>query len=266
MVKVQRAGIGHYYCSPDWTWKVAGHRNYDLWLVAAGRGFLITEANEYTLQRGDCFLIPPAFPLFAGHDPQHPLEVFAAHFDIEFPSTDFENLPFHAAMRDPAFQEGLLGRLVADAQKGQLESANLWLKAALEEYATSARLPPNAETGPSWHFSIIANICETILKAPEHPWRVRQLAAQAHLSPDHFSRVFTQEQGISPQSFILTARLEKAKTLLIGSSHPIGRVAELAGYESLYYFSRHFKNRTGLSPSRYRQKWLSSSPKSSIAS
>lgn len=257
MLQIQAAAGGHHFCSADWTWKVAGHPDYDLWLVVAGRGFLITEEKEYSLRRGDCFLIPPDFPLFAGHDPHQPLEVFSCHFLFGSAPPPPEDLPLYACMREPTFQESLFRRLLGDTQRGRLDSANLWLTAAVEEHQAAARLQAGVPAGRSWHFSVIENLSHAILASPEHPWQVRRLAAKAHLSPDHFSRLFSRQQGISPQEFIVSARLEYAKNLLLGSSHAIGRVAELAGYESLYYFSRHFKGRMGLSPSRYRRQWLS---------
>ena len=67
---------------------------------------------------------------------------------------------------------------------------------------------------------------------------VEDLAAQLHVSPEHFCRLFRRLQGMPPRAFITRTRIEAAQSLLLTSSHSITRIAELLGYESPFYFSR----------------------------
>ena len=54
-----------------------------------------------------------------------------------------------------------------------------------------------------------------------------------------------------PRQWIVAQRIQQASHLLIDSDLPINRIAELYGYDSLYFFSRQFKQVTGLSPRAY---------------
>jgi AraC-like DNA-binding protein len=84
--------------------------------------------------------------------------------------------------------------------------------------------------------------------------RLENLADQAYLSPEYFSKVFKQLTAQTPIEFVNTQRLDKAKHLLTTSTLPITDIAFRTGFHDLNYFSRRFKKNTGLTPGKYRKK------------
>jgi AraC family transcriptional regulator, arabinose operon regulatory protein len=82
---------------------------------------------------------------------------------------------------------------------------------------------------------------------------VRELARETGYSPDHFSRVFKQVTGQTPQALKVQARLERARQLLTESSLSISMIANALGYEDVFFFSRQFKEKTGRTPTAYRK-------------
>ena len=58
---------------------------------------------------------------------------------------------------------------------------------------------------------------------------------------------------MSPQQFTIEARMRNARSLLIDSGYTIAEIASLCGYSDIYFFSRHFKQRHGITPSIFRQ-------------
>ena len=48
------------------------------------------------------------------------------------------------------------------------------------------------------------------------------------------------------------SRMNHARALLAATSLPVSEIASQCGYESNIYFSRHFKKKTGMTPSEYR--------------
>ena len=48
-------------------------------------------------------------------------------------------------------------------------------------------------------------------------------------------------------------KLNQAKSLLLGTDMPVKIIAFETGFESIYHFSKVFKEKTGSSPSQYRQ-------------
>lgn len=78
-----------------------------------------------------------------------------------------------------------------------------------------------------------------------------ELCAGASVSESHLRRMFRQETGRSPMQYLNDLRIAQAKNMLLHGDVSVGEVAEFCGYSSLFYFSRDFKNKTGLPPSRY---------------
>ncbi|OXS54036.1 hypothetical protein B1A99_27770 [Cohnella sp. CIP 111063] len=93
-------------------------------------------------------------------------------------------------------------------------------------------------------------------------FNVADLAASLHMSYGHLCRVYRQRTGITLIERMNRLRLEKAAALLREPSPPlIKEVAEIAGFPDLYYFSKAFKKRFGVSPASYRkQHGLGDSP------
>lgn len=68
-----------------------------------------------------------------------------------------------------------------------------------------------------------------------------------------------QETGLSPQELIHRYIIELAKTRLLSTQMNISELAYSLGFEYPQYFSRLFKNKTGLSPLDFRRQWSSAS-------
>jgi len=80
-----------------------------------------------------------------------------------------------------------------------------------------------------------------------------QIAENMYLSPFYISKIFKSETGDTPIRHLINIRLEKAKELLeSGYEGSIQEVAATVGYDDAYHFSKLFKKRFGISPSRVR--------------
>lgn len=70
----------------------------------------------------------------------------------------------------------------------------------------------------------------------------------------YFSRIFTKYTGVSPQKYLVTYRLERAKALLASGNYTVGEVASSVGYDDIFAFSKIFKKKYGVSPSQVKNK------------
>ncbi|HTF28027.1 MAG TPA: helix-turn-helix transcriptional regulator, partial [Flavitalea sp.] len=66
-------------------------------------------------------------------------------------------------------------------------------------------------------------------------------------------KAFKNYTGIAPHKYLLQLRIEKAKMLLSGHAISIKEIALRLNFESAFYFSRLFKEKTGVSPELYRK-------------
>lgn len=81
-----------------------------------------------------------------------------------------------------------------------------------------------------------------------------RLADEAHLSKFHFARVFQEATGRSPWSYVVEARIRKAKALLEEDDLPLSQVALEAGFCDQSHLTKAFKKAEGKTPGQYRQK------------
>jgi two-component system response regulator YesN len=88
---------------------------------------------------------------------------------------------------------------------------------------------------------------------PDSQLRLENIAQQVHVTPSHLSRIFKRSEGINVSDYITQKRIERAASLLLGTSESISYVSEQVGYASPYYFSACFKKVTGMTPSDYRK-------------
>jgi AraC-like DNA-binding protein len=86
------------------------------------------------------------------------------------------------------------------------------------------------------------------------PLDVPALARAAYMSPAHFSRQFRAAFGETPYSYLMTRRIERAKTLLRRGDMSVTDVCMAVGCTSLGSFSTRFTELVGESPSAYRAR------------
>lgn len=78
------------------------------------------------------------------------------------------------------------------------------------------------------------------------------LADKYHFNHSYLTRIFKKQKGQSPLKLINSLRIEDAKELLLNPELSIREISEMLGFSDQHYFSRSFKNSTGLSPNEYR--------------
>ncbi|HET6529373.1 MAG TPA: helix-turn-helix transcriptional regulator [Actinoplanes sp.] len=86
------------------------------------------------------------------------------------------------------------------------------------------------------------------------PLDVPALAQAAFMSPAHFSRQFRAAYGETPYSYLMTRRIERAKTLLRRGDLSVTDVCMAVGCTSLGSFSARFTELVGETPSAYRAR------------
>ena len=86
------------------------------------------------------------------------------------------------------------------------------------------------------------------------PLDVPALARTALMSSAHFSRRFREVYSETPYSYLLTRRIERAKTLLRRGDLSVTDVCFTVGWSSLGSFSARFTQIVGESPSNYRAR------------
>ncbi|SDY84841.1 Helix-turn-helix domain-containing protein [Tessaracoccus flavus] len=79
------------------------------------------------------------------------------------------------------------------------------------------------------------------------------MAASAHFSRFHLSRLLREHLGFPLRDFLAALRVERGIEALV-AGHDVIRSQVEAGHESASSFSRSFARHTGMAPSRYRDQ------------
>ena len=87
----------------------------------------------------------------------------------------------------------------------------------------------------------------------EEQFSLQEVADQLHVSPQHLSRVFRREAGITFMEHVTRLRIRRASELLAQKEIKIYEIAEQIGYANQHYFSSAFKKVLGVSPMEYRR-------------
>ncbi|PTM87584.1 AraC family transcriptional regulator [Streptomyces sp. VMFN-G11Ma] len=86
------------------------------------------------------------------------------------------------------------------------------------------------------------------------PLDMSALARTALMSAGHFQRSFRDAYGETPYSYLMTRRVERAKTLLRRGDLTVTEVCMEVGCTSLGSFSARFTELVGETPSSYRAR------------
>ncbi|KPN97707.1 ABC transporter substrate-binding protein [Lysinibacillus sp. ZYM-1] len=101
--------------------------------------------------------------------------------------------------------------------------------------------------------NVSSQIKAYIEKNYAQPLTLESIAKALRYSPSHLSIQFKQQIGCSPIEYLIQLRIEKASVLLEQTNASLRDIAMGVGYSDVYYFSRLFKKRVGVSPTKFRQ-------------
>ena len=103
----------------------------------------------------------------------------------------------------------------------------------------------------------IANVIEkarfAMRNKVDSQFDLETFAAENNIGYSYFRRMFKNFTGISPRQYYLQLKIMRAKELLLSTDKNIKEISYELGFESIYYFSRFFKKKTGTTPSEFRK-------------
>lgn len=247
-------------CPREWSWDTGKFlKDFDIWMILNGRGSLQTEGGVFNLNPGDCFVFHPGKRYIGQHDPDNPLTVIFIHFSFVDDTgialqLDEPYIPrLYRKINHSPFFLALLDRVLTSYrdEHGKNE-ADSWLKVLFYEISRYDTTKEYSQYERE-KYSEMNQLCDEIIHKPGYPWNIDEMAQRLSYSKDHFIRLFKRFKGMTPNEFIIRVRIDAAKAYLTSSSLSIAQIAYMVGWGEVSYFSRQFKQRTGISPMQYRK-------------
>lgn len=145
----------------------------------------------------------------------------------------------------------LLGRVPQPTDRLFVDGMQAALAAHLVGNYTIDRWQP-PERAPSLDAKRLNRVIDFIEARLDIDIALDDLAAEACLSPFHFSRLFREATGLSPHRFVTDRRVQAAKEKLALAHSSFVEIALDTGFGSQANFIRVFRKATGLTPGQYR--------------
>lgn len=82
---------------------------------------------------------------------------------------------------------------------------------------------------------------------------LKSLACELGINPSYLSVLFKNELQMNYSEYLLSVRMEHAKKMLRQRDRNLSQIANAVGYDRVSYFSKLFRNYTGLKPAEYRR-------------
>lgn len=248
--------------------------DFTFWFFFQGSGELITaDGKILPLREGTCLCMKPGMVLEVRQTGNDLLGDYYFHLDFSIagkvlPVREWPKLPFHSEIVHITFFSQVAGRILRllngpfisgkHPSKADFKEAELLMKCLLMELARNeCEIQQLSQADISRHQErVLSRVLSKLYDNPTHFHSVSDMAHAAGYSASHFRTLCVALTGKPPSEILIRARIERAKDLLIRSDLTVGMIAEQLSYENIYYFSRQFKDITGMPPSTYRQSLM----------
>lgn len=236
---------------------------YSIHIVKEGHLWFRTGQEEYELQRGDLFcMIPGTIYEYGISNVVKPLRLQWLAIDGTKVNNLFDQLLHNStnqavhrdvSQRIPYLFEQVFTHLKQKNVRNELKIFSVLFDAFSELMQQNER----SETKnidlhqPLWLEKSISFMSMHY----KEDLSVKQVAEWLGMSRTHFSQYFTKHKSISPSRYIESLRIHEAKNLLQEQHLSITEIALSVGFQDLYSFSRAFKRRTGMTPTKYRLRY-----------
>lgn len=173
-----------------------------------------------------------------------------------------DSLRYLAGVRDDLIQQigvTLLAEMAQESAGGRLLAESLahtLTVRLLQAYAGGSAVPANAANAMSTRWRLddarLRRAIEFMVAHLESDIGLADIAAAAHLSPFHFSRMFKSAMGVPPHRYLGRLRLEAAREMLAEGKLPLAEIAIACCFSTQANFTRAFRQFSGMTPGQYR--------------
>lgn len=252
---------GRARCEPLHSYGPAVRPNYLLHYILDGGGVYRTEDQEFTLRKGEGFLIEPNRQTFYQADAEDPWTYLWVGFDGARCESCLRSLGLgNGRLTFRCGDGGELLELVESmlACGGSGAEADFMLQSLLCRFF--ACLARGVSRGPECRLSrrerenlYVHQALEYIRSNYADGVTVSDVADHVALNRSYLFTLFRRVLGISPQEYLSRFRLTRAKEQLTLTDATVANIALSCGYQDPQVFSKAFKQRFGVTPARYRR-------------
>jgi len=246
-------------CSSGHFWGPGVRPYYLLHYIISGKGVFYSGTKKYELSKGQMFAVFPHNIVKYQADKEDPWH----YIWVIFSGDEAKEILSEASLsiKDPVFEPHNGEKILSVMRSMQKErsadmSENLKFTSLLYEFMSlmTAKSGNLSEANENSYFYLATRFIKAHFS---EDITVDKIASFVGLSRKYLYTVFKKECGSSPQQYLIDYRMEKAREFLMNKELSVGNVSYSVGYEDPLVFSKMFKQKNGISPTQYREVYLS---------
>ncbi len=235
--------------SVDWSWESDNNHwtGFHLWYVYANGVKIVVEGEEYNLTTGDSFIFDLSKNHYCTHDPKKQAGLYTIYFRCDKEQQLQQMLKSNQILKVNHLSTFDLNcKLFNEIIKYNENEIvmDMWATPIFYQLFTCCKNQSD-ENDP------IRKFCVEIENSPQARYKLDDICKHMGYSKNHFIRLFKKTVGDTPYSYILNAKIKKAKNLLLFSNFTATQIAVYLGYNDVNHFSSQFFKKVGCYPSQY---------------
>lgn len=221
------------------------HSHFEIMYYIEGDGFLHTPERDYPFSPGTSIIVPGG--ILHG-------SVSKSGFKNISVGGDFSHLLMFdrpKVVQDNGEKEG---EFLAQAILRNRSADSLFLESLTETYIKFLLKNTLFENGV---IRAVSEICRVVTEnACDCGINITKILNSHGYAEDYIRMCFTKQIGMPPLKYLNKVRIDRAKSLIniYKNEIPLSTIAEKCGFQDYAYFSRKFKENTGLSPQKFLQE------------
>ena len=225
----------------------ANGKSYLFEFIIEGEGECILCGKTQKLKSGDLLVIGKDDPHDYRSNPKNPMKKLWVRFSSTYLGVMLDNYRISTGVYRADVKKEFIAlygvaKIDTSPQNKFFEIAELLHAIVVKTARTAFEQTENS-------LSLIKN---ALLSSIYSKKNLDEIAADLFMSKSNLIRSFKKQTGLTPYQFLLNEKMSVAKTLLATTTMQVKNIAELLCFSDEHYFSFLFKQKTGLTPSQYK--------------
>lgn len=249
--------VGSYECPPSYHFGPILRDHYILHFIRKGRGFLRMGERDFPVEPNQAFITPPRELIYYEADKEDPWSYIWIIFNGKKAIELLHEMGF--TRQTPIFSPAVPCPEISQCMESLLVNHNrehwcIGMVYQLFSYMIETSGCQGRENTDHKDYPYIQKAIGFITEKYSEAIRIQEIAEYCGLNRSYLTRIFKAATGETPQEYLIRHRINKARQLLKTTPFPIQHIAYSVGYTDPFAFSKLFKQKTGVSPSTYREQ------------
>lgn len=254
---------GHFRTLPNYFTERENLDSYLIVYTLAGKGSLTYGGKTYAVLPNQLFYIDCRNHQYYRTDPSDPWELLWIHFYGSASKAYYDRF---ASVSPPVITlpsgNGVPGHIreLIGLHRNKTIQTELLASRRIVDVLTELlllRAASRDDAGPA-----VPDFIRDVMKHYDRHYPdklpLERVAARFSTDKYHLAKAFKRYTGLSPNEYLINARITRAKELLRFTDIPVSEIAAEVGIENVSHFINLFRDREGSTPLVYRKHWRES--------